>query len=911
MQVVGKGSQRVAGSSRPRVAWRLLRSALAVSVLCIGCGEPPPAAEPPSLEVQYLTGCETQLSGPACIPADDPTLCLWASADTEARLEVEVGGETLAAEPAAVDGGSHFRVEVRETPARIVVRSMRGELQATWERELEACPAWYTESWRLGGDQRPKEALPLLHEPLQSESLAIRARALGVKARLHRAEGRYGEAEKEIRKAIEAHRQAGDGAAEAQDVNILAYLLIVRRDLAGARQALEALSGGYGDSALAVQLVEQMRAVLAAEVGDLRWAMRSLQAAIEVTGRFGMARQQFLNEQLLAQYLQRVGRTAEAVAVITRLLQAPPEAVRRCERGEAANNVGWILLLAREAGDEVFDPARLLEEARTTFDEGCEGYALQRINVRLNLAMARLQEGHPNEASRLLGEAHTLAEKIEGADQDVAAELWRIDLEARVALSQGAPERALQLYRELYRLAPSALSPEALWRATVGRASALEELERTEEALAAYGEAEDLLDDESLQVAMQFGRHGFLGQREEGTRRYLDLLLRSGRTEEALEVARHSRSRLLRTLQRGERLAALPPDKAAQWDRAMVRYRAGLEQQSAAGDDPQSGGSEAEAELDELFAALGEVRSRERRTFAEPRDGEVVLAFHTLPDGWVGFASDAQGVVAQRLGDLQGQLSDPAELSSEILTPFGERLAAAESIRFLPYGQLREVDFHSLPYQGGALLEAKVVSYGLDVEPVESSGTRERAALLVGDPRGDLRQARREVRDAAGLLSGEWTVTRLEGEQAKARSVMRLLPASALFHYAGHADFGDRGWSSGLRLAEGSRLTVFDVLTLRRAPDLVLLSGCETGRGSRAASAESIGLAQAFVTAGSDAVVAALRPVRDRDAALVVRSFYRRWLTGDSSGVALQQAQLELRRETDSADWASFRLIEP
>src|SRR6185295_13907303 len=96
-------------------------------------------------------------------------------------------------------------------------------------------------------------------------------------------------------------------------------------------------------------------------------------------------------------------------------------------------------------------------------------------------------------------------------------------------------------------------------------------------------------------------------------------------------------------------------------------------------------------------------------------------------------------------------------------------------------------------------------------------------------------------------------------------------------HYAGHGAFsGFGGWESSLLLAEDTRLTLGDLLALERVPSRVVLSGCETGRSSTETSVESLGLAHAFLLAGSREVVASTRPADDRTVPAFFADLYRR-----------------------------------
>jgi CHAT domain-containing protein len=138
-------------------------------------------------------------------------------------------------------------------------------------------------------------------------------------------------------------------------------------------------------------------------------------------------------------------------------------------------------------------------------------------------------------------------------------------------------------------------------------------------------------------------------------------------------------------------------------------------------------------------------------------------------------------------------------------------------------------------------------------------------------------------------------------------------PAVDLLHYAGHGTFdGPDGWESGLPLAGGGRLTVADVLALRRVPSLVLLSGCETARTAAEGQVAGLGIAQAFVLAGARVVVAATRRVDDALAARLMKAVYRALGAGDRDlAAALGKAQLAIATESPDQDWSSFEVLVP
>jgi CHAT domain-containing protein len=102
---------------------------------------------------------------------------------------------------------------------------------------------------------------------------------------------------------------------------------------------------------------------------------------------------------------------------------------------------------------------------------------------------------------------------------------------------------------------------------------------------------------------------------------------------------------------------------------------------------------------------------------------------------------------------------------------------------------------------------------------------------------------------------------------------------------------------SGIHLADG-RLTAAQAATLPLHAGLVTLSSCDSGVSSRRPGDELLGLTRAFIYAGTPTVLVSLWPVDQIATSMLMQSFYRALLGGAAKGVALWQAQRELRRST-------------
>jgi len=231
---------------------------------------------------------------------------------------------------------------------------------------------------------------------------------------------------------------------------------------------------------------------------------------------------------------------------------------------------------------------------------------------------------------------------------------------------------------------------------------------------------------------------------------------------------------------------------------------------------------------------------------------------------------------------------------------------------------------------------AKVVAPPGDaVAPGTSAGsppTRPaRSALLVGDPDLTLPDARAEVDVIAPLLAGQFDLNILRAGEAKRDALLDALATVSLFHFARHAwHAGLDGLDSGLGAAGGEKILIGDVLTLRHSPQIVVLSACESGRAVRIPPGRGTnsrlagrglpggwGVAQAFLAAGSEAVVAPVRAVTDKESAAFARTFYQAWAAAPDRSAAATVRAAWLGRERTAAgdngslDTASFRVLVP
>jgi CHAT domain-containing protein len=912
----------------------MMRGALLAGLAALGlaCGSKPALPAP---DVEYGGCWAVTLPGPVChlrtLAPEKPgsNLTVWVKSDPGTAVEIRNGGRLVSVAGDAADRGRRFALSLSPRSSVLTIRLRRsdGVQSPPWSLALTpaSIPEWYTRLVNLRGGERQKEAFRrLAREAVPANEQGLQFWVLAVQALQ---EGRDEIAAGFLRRGIAADQRQKDLLGEWKKRGMLAWIEIQQNGFAAARRDLPDLPATAQIPAEPRYQKAFYQGLLATQVGNYRDALEQLQLAEEVAERIGNKTLRWKAEQLLAVRFQSVGRSLEAAERFQRL-RADPHPESPCDLGDVLINQAWSWLLAREGGEESSDPIPVLREAQEIY-RGCRPN--QQLNAGLNLALAYQQARRWREARQTLRELQPLAPEAGLSDR-----LWWLDMEGRGAIAEGRPAQALAPYDALAATAQKSASLEGDFRAAIGHANARIALGQRAAALSDLAVADGLIDEQAWLIPADAGRDTFLAQKEAATRLYLELLLQTGQQQRAFVMARRSRSRLLRQLTVRDRLSQLSPAEQKRWDDALSNYwalRQAVERQAAqewqipadqrqsASEDLAARLAEARRDLDAAMAAFSPPGDRDEGSLSPLRADEVLLLYHPLPQGWVGFAASARGLDVARITLPPGVFSrrrlrvSPADLSRVLLEPFRSTLAQTERVRVLPYGPLRAVDFHALPLLGEPLLSRHTVSYSLDLGSRASAVLPARpTALLVADSEGNLPAARQEADFVGATIRSwgrGWSLRRLDGQAATGAAVRQALPGSDLFHFAGHGSFaGFAGWESALRLSDGS-LTLSDLLALRRVPPWIVLSACESGHSSEQAPGEGVGIAQAFLLAGAKGVIAATRNVDDRTARDFIAELYRAWQPGADLASQLQRAQMALRRAHPESDWASFRLLEP
>lgn len=228
----------------------------------------------------------------------------------------------------------------------------------------------------------------------------------------------------------------------------------------------------------------------------------------------------------------------------------------------------------------------------------------------------------------------------------------------------------------------------------------------------------------------------------------------------------------------------------------------------------------------------------------------------------------------------------------------------------VPPAALSLVPFHALPVRDGDVLG---MTHDVSYLPAASLITRpghgapdpdwrEQPALLVGAPatapeRGlsALPGTAAEVAALARMLPRSRVLTGPDADRAR---VLEQAAGCSLLHLATHGDVRELTPSlSRMVLAGRDHLGVDDLLSPDLDPALVVMSACDTGRGTATAGNDVLGLTRTAVISGARHAVVSLWPVDDRTGCLVITRMYRHLTSADRPpvGTALARAQREVR----------------
>ena len=156
-------------------------------------------------------------------------------------------------------------------------------------------------------------------------------------------------------------------------------------------------------------------------------------------------------------------------------------------------------------------------------------------------------------------------------------------------------------------------------------------------------------------------------------------------------------------------------------------------------------------------------------------------------------------------------------------------------------------------------------------------------------------------------------------EQATKMIILSMINSAKIVHLATHGSanagflaFAGLGSSRTREVTDEKTVLLYpeDVEKLHISPALVVLSSCDSGRGT--VKADGIqGMARAFILAGAQSVLTTLWRIHDESAATFMKFFYQYLMDGFRSSVALHKASLSLRcfaKYSHYVHWSGYQL---
>lgn len=286
---------------------------------------------------------------------------------------------------------------------------------------------------------------------------------------------------------------------------------------------------------------------------------------------------------------------------------------------------------------------------------------------------------------------------------------------------------------------------------------------------------------------------------------------------------------------------------------------------------------------------------------------------------------------------VEQRFLDPSlqELYQLLIEPIADLLPQdpTSRITFIPHESLFLVPFAALQdSSGNYLIEKHTILTAPSIQVLSLTKKQQqlasgKGALVVGNPTmpsvafttnqppqqlSSLPYAEAEAIAIAQLLNAE----ALTGDTATKVAVLKQIERSRIVHLATHGILDDvegLGVPGVIALApskgDSGLLTASEIFNLRLNAELVVLSGCNTGRG-RITGDGIIGLSRSFIAAGVPSVVVSLWSVADHSTADLMAEFYRQMQLTPDIAQALRKAMLvTLVKHPNPVDWAAFTLI--
>jgi len=617
----------------------------------------------------------------------------------------------------------------------------------------------------------------------------------------------------------------------------------------------------------------------------------------------------------------------------------------KTELASSLNNLGLIYRQQEEyvTSLEYFERAKRIDEGLNS--RWGLGYDYRNIGMAL-LKLNRLQE-----ALTHFVQAAQISAEIKNATNWVKALLEL----GNVHRSLKQPDTAVDYFTQAYDLSKQYNIKEVLWRAAAGRAGVLRERGQAQGAFRWYADAVDIV--EGMRAALKIDelRNSFQANKQDLYREIISLLVEMGQTEEAFNYLERSRSRSFIDLLGNQKLTlkSATDQKAVERIDQLARRVDALAQEVGSYEDPpaelqeklrdaKTAHEEAILELKQHNPGLSSFVSVDPLTLSQVQkmlDPTLALVSYFMGNDttfvWLIQQNGTQffqtpggeatiGPLIKQYRNLV-QHSEPVDtelrrLYTMLIKPIEQDLMGVAYLGIIPDGPLHFLSFSALKNDQGYLIDQYPLFYSPSASVLEYTfakrkQTKRDKVLAIGNPdlgnyNYDLPLAELEAQ------SIKWNYPDMDiltGPKATKEWFVNNISKYGIIHLAAHGEFDEVNplfsslWLSSPR-PDNRKLTVKEVFGLDINADLVTLSACQTGLGKLNAG-ELIGLNRAFIYAGTHALVSALWRVDDLSTSILMKHFYRNYVTMDKAK-SLRQAQLIVKKDFPHPSyWAGFSLV--
>jgi CHAT domain-containing protein len=583
----------------------------------------------------------------------------------------------------------------------------------------------------------------------------------------------------------------------------------------------------------------------------------------------------------------RLGQFERAIVVQRRAVDLQSRRPRSADYEQALGQLGNTYLLQKDLDDGTSYLQRAFEVARDA------GIAADATLWAGNLAQAHIESRHWDEAERY----NEAAKRLWTATRSGNAVYYTAN-SAQIAFGRGQLDVASRLFEQ--ELADQHAPAAVVWGARYGLAEVA--IARNDQAQAAR-ELEAVLkviEQTRSDLLKTDYKLSYLTQLISFYRDYVNVLIRQGLTERALEIADSSRGQVL-------------ADR--QGVRAPARVNVAVLQALAR----RTGGTFLSYWLAPRKSYVWVISGSGVRCLELPAAGaiESLVRAH-------------QSAIANVLADpLNAQESAGSQLYRTLVAPAVAGLPADARIVIVPDGALHAMNFETLPVDGPKRhywiedAEIQIAPSLASLTTTKAVSSAARSLLLMGNPAPRapeypaLGYAAAEMSDVAKHFETA-NVMSYDGVKASPASYRAARPEQFSFiHFTAHATANVESPLDSAVILSGPdqayKLYARDVAARPLAAELVTVSACRSA-GERAYSGEGlVGFSWAFLRAGARRVVAGLWDVDDRSTAELMDRMYGALAAGDSPARALRRAKLALIAQGGTAarpyNWGAFEVF--